>query len=137
MIHLMKKKQQEERIMLRLLGVFCICLTTLPVLCQSISKYQVGTITSVQTHLAPGDSASDAVSYDVSIKVGDTIYVVLYTPPLGLETVKYAAGRDLLVLVGKRTIRYNDIVGRSFEVPIESQRPVGKPKQSKPRGADE
>ena len=123
--------------MLRLLGVFCICLTTFPVLCQSISKYQLGTITSVQTRLAPGDSVSDAVSYDVSIKVSDTIYVVLYTLPLGKETVKYAAGRDLLVLVGKDTIRYNDIVGRSFEVPIESQRPVGKPKQSKPGEADD
>ena len=113
--------------MLRLLGVFCICLTTFPVLCQSISKYQLGTVTSVQTHLASGDSVSDAVSYDVSVKVGDTIYVVLYTPPLGDETVKYVAGRELLVLVGKSTIRYNDIVGRSFELPVESQRPVGKP----------
>ena len=114
--------------MLRLLGVFCICVTTFPVLCQSISKYQLGTVTSVQPHLASGDSASDFVSYDVSVKVGDTIYVVLYTPPLGDETVKYAAGgRELLVLVGKRTIRYNDIVGRSFDLPIESQRPVGKP----------
>ena len=123
--------------MLRLLGVFCIGLTTLPVLCQSNSKYQLGTITSVQTHLARGDSFSDVVSYDVSVKVGDTIYVVLYTPLLGEKTVKYAAGRDLLVLVGKDTIRYNDIVGRSFEVPIESQRPVEKPKQAKPEEAND
>jgi len=62
--------------------------------------------------------------------VGDTIYFVLYTPPLGEETVKYSAGRDLLVLVGKRTIRYNDILGQSFEVSIESQKPAAKPKQS-------
>ena len=122
--------------MLRLLGVFCISLTTLPALCQCDSKYQLGTITSVQTHLAPEHSASDPVSYDVSVRVGDTIYVVLYTPLLGEETVKYATGHELLVLVGERTIRYNDIVGRSFEVPIESQRPVGKPKQSKPLEAD-
>ena len=122
--------------MLRLLGVLCICLTTIPVLSQSTSKYQLGTITSVQTHPAPGDSVSDAVSYDVSVRVGDTIYVVLYTPLLGEETVKYATGHELLVLVGERTIRYNDIVGRSFEVPIESQRSVGKPKQSKPEKAD-
>jgi hypothetical protein len=66
----------------------------------------------------------------VAVKVGGTIYVVLYTPPLGEETVKYSAGRDLLVLVGKRTIRYNDILGQSFEVPIESQKPAAKPKQS-------
>jgi hypothetical protein len=58
--------------------------------------------------------------------------VVLYTPPLGQETVKYAAGRELLVLVGKRTIRYNDILGQSFEVPIESQTPAAKSKQAKP-----
>ena len=64
------------------------------------------------------------------VKVGDTIYVELYTPPQGEETVKYSAGRDLLVLVGKRTIRYNDILGQSFEVPIESQKPAAKPKQS-------
>ncbi len=117
--------------MLRLVGVFCICLTTFPVLCQSTSKYQVGTITEVKTHLTDTSSASDTVSYDVSVKVGDTIYVVLYTPPLGEETVKYSAGRDLLVLVGKRTIRYNDILGQSFEVPIESQQPAARPKQSK------
>ena len=117
--------------MLRLVGVFCICLTTFPVFCQSTSRYQVGTITEVKTHLTDANSGSDAISYDVSVKVGDTIYVVLYIPPLGEETVKYSAGRDLLVLVGKRTIRYNDILGQSFEVPIESQKPAARPKQSK------
>ena len=80
--------------MLRLLGVFCISLTALPVLCQSNSKYQLGTITLVQTHLAPKDSVSDAVSYDVSVRVRDTIYVVLYTPLLGEETV--VGGRTIL-----------------------------------------
>jgi|SRR5579864_3872911 hypothetical protein len=117
--------------MIRLGIVFCISLTMFSAFGQSTSKYQVGTITQVKIHQAAGSDASDAVSYDVSVKVGDTIYVVLYTPPLGEETVKYAAGRDLLVLVGKRTIRYNDILGQSFEVPIESQRPAAKPDQSK------
>src|SRR6266850_1436695 len=115
--------------MLRLLGLVCIFLTTFPAFCQSTSKYQVGTITEVKVHQAAG--ASDAASYDVSVKVGDTIYVVLYTPALGEETIKYAAGRDLLVLVGKNTITYNDILGRSFAVPIESQKPAANLKQSK------
>src|SRR6267378_4627452 len=115
--------------MLRLVGLVCIFLSTFPAFCQSTSKYQVGTITEVKVHQAAGSGASDAASYDVSVKVGDTIYVVLYTPPLGEETVKYSAGRDLLVLVGKRTIRYNDILGQSFEVPIESQKPAVRPKQ--------
>src|ERR1700735_3615979 len=118
--------------MIRLAIVFCISLTTIPAFCQSASKYQVGTITEVKVHQTAGSGGSDAASYDVSVKVGDTIYVVLYTPPLGGESVKYAAGRELLVLVGKRTIRYNDILGQSFEVPIESQKSPAKPKQAKP-----
>ncbi|HMH00262.1 MAG TPA: hypothetical protein VK555_02555, partial [Terriglobales bacterium] len=102
-----------------------------PAFCQSTSKYQVGTITEVKVHQAAGGGTSDAASYDVSVKVGDTVYVVLYTPALGESTVKYAAGRDLLVLVGKNKITYNDILGRSYEVPIESQKPAARPKQSK------
>jgi hypothetical protein len=117
--------------MLRLVSLLGILLTVFPAFGQSTSKYQVGTITEVKVHQTAGSGASDAASYDVSVKVGDTIYVVLYTPPLGEETVKYSAGRDLLVLVGKRTITYNDLLGRSYEVPIESQKPAAMPKQSK------
>jgi hypothetical protein len=117
--------------MLRLVGLVCILLTTFPAFCQSTSKYQVGTITEVKVHQAAGSGVSYTASYDVSVKVGDTIYVVLYTPELGEETVKYAAGRDLLVLVGENTITYNDILGRSFAVPIESQKPAANLKQSK------
>src|ERR1700736_3418620 len=116
--------------MLRLVGLFLIFLTMFPAFGQSTSKYQVGTITEVKAHQTAGSGASDAASYDVSVKVGDTIYVVLYTPPLGEETVKYAAGRDLLVLVGKNKITYNDILGRSYEVPIESRKPVARPRPS-------
>lgn len=117
--------------MLRLVTLFCMLLTVFPAFSQSTSKYQVGTITEVKIHQTAGSGASDATSYDVSVKVGDTIYVVLYTPPLGEETVKYSAGRDLLVLVGKRTITYNDLLGQSYQAPIESQKPVAIPKQSK------
>jgi len=116
--------------MLRLVSLLCILLTVFPAFGQSTSKYQVGTITDVKVHQPVGSSASDATNYDVSVKVGGIIYVVLYTPPLGQETVKYAAGRDLLVLVGKRTIRYNDILGQSFDVPIESQESGAGPRQS-------
>jgi hypothetical protein len=111
--------------MRRLICVLCLCLGTFPALCQSASKYQVGTITDVKTHQAVGKASSDVVSYDVSLKVGNTIYLVLYTPPLGMNTVKFSVGRDLLVLVGKRTVTYNDLLGQSFEVPIISQRPAG------------
>ena len=117
--------------MLRMVGLFLICLTIFPAFGQSTSKYQVGTITDVKSHQAARSGAADVASYDVSVKVGDIIYVVLYTPAPGEETVKYAAGRDLLVLVGKNTITYNDIVGRSFAVPIESQNSASTIKRSK------
>lgn len=57
-------------------------------------------------------------SYDISVRVGNTVYVVLYTPPLGDDTVRYVAGRDLLVLAGEKTITYNDMLGNSLQVPI-------------------
>ena len=122
--------------MLRLVGLCLIFFTMFPAFGQSTSKYQVGTITAVKPRQAAGSGASDAASYDVSVKVGDTIYVVLYTPALGEDTVKYAAGRDLLVLVGKNTITYNDILGRSFAVPIESQKPAVKQSKSVSRAAE-
>ena len=105
-------------------SILFICLTAFQAFSQSASKYQVGTITEVKIHQsAEKVGASDAASYDVSVMVGNTIYVVLYTPPLREVSVTYAAGRDVLVLVGKSTIRYNDLLGQSYEVPIESQRP--------------
>ena len=117
--------------MLRLVGLVCTLLAVFPAFGQSSSKYQVATITEVKTHQPAGRGVSDAASYDVAVKVGDTIYVVLYTPPLGEETVKYAAGRELLVLVGKNKITYNDILGQSHDVPIENQKPAEKTKQPK------
>ena len=109
----------------------CICLVTFPVFCQSASKYEVATIAEVKPHQSTGTSPSDAPSYDVSVRVGDTIYLVLYTDSLGTGTVKYAAGREVLVLVGEKTIRYNNILGQSFEVPIVSRKRAPDAKQSK------
>jgi hypothetical protein len=111
--------------MLKAMGVVLICLLTLPALCQSKSNYQVGTITAVNPHQSGDAASSDAPSYDVSLRVGDTVYTVLYTPPLRTNTVNYAAGREILVLVGKNTISYNDLLGVSHEAPIVSRRPAG------------
>jgi hypothetical protein len=117
--------------MQRLIVVVTLCLLTLAAFGQPTSKYQVAIITEVKARQAAEDGASEPASYDVSVKVGDTIYVVLYTPPLGELPPKSERGRELLVLVGKNTITYNDMLGRSLQVPIESLRPDTEPKQSK------
>lgn len=108
--------------MWKLVAVISCCLLTLPAFCQSGTKYQVATILEIAPHQGDGTKASGPTRYDVSVKVGDTIYVALYTPGSGEDAAKYAAGRDLLVRVGKDSIAYNDLMGRSYEVPIESQR---------------
>jgi hypothetical protein len=107
-----------------------ICLVTALAFGQSASKYQLGTITAVKPHQTR-DGSPEVVSYDVSVKVGDTIYEVLYTPPSGASPIKYAAGRDLLVQVGEKTLRYNNIVGQSLEVPIVSRKPSPEATQTK------
>jgi hypothetical protein len=117
--------------MLKLVRVICIGLMTLPAICQSASKYEVATIMAVEPHQATGDGATHDVSYEISVKVGGTIYVALYTPPLGTDTVKYAAGRELLVLVGEKTITYNDILGQSQDVTILRRKPAVPTKQPK------
>jgi hypothetical protein len=79
----------------------------------------------VEGHQVAGDTvASDNTNYEVSVKVGDTIYVVLYSPRLGELPAKYTTGRALLVLVEKDEITYNNMLGRSLQVAIESQRPA-------------
>jgi len=108
--------------MSKLFCVIWICLATVSALSQSTGKYQVGTITDVKPHQVAADAVPDVVSYDVSLKVKDTIYLLLYTPPLGENSVRYASGRDILVLVGKKTITYNDLLGQSHEVPIVNRR---------------
>ena len=115
----------------RLIAVLTLCLLTLPALCQSASNWQIATIIEVKPHPAAGEDASDPITYDISVKVGDSVYLVRYTTPAGEIAPKYVAGRDLLVLVGKNTITYNDILGRSLQVPIESRRPATEPKHSK------
>jgi len=118
--------------MIKLMSVVCICLMTIPALCETASEYEVATITDIKPHQAADNRPAEVLSYDVSVKVVDTVYLVLYADKLGTGTVKYAAGRQLLVHVGKSTITYNDILGQSHEVPIISQTTVANSKPPKP-----
>ena len=84
------------------------------------SKYQPGQIISVKEHPEPSGSASPK-RYDVAIRVGNTIYNTLYTPPLGTYGIQYSAGQSMLFSVGPKTITYNDLLGQSRTVPIVSR----------------
>ena|ERR1700727_3474148 len=88
------------------------------------AKYVPGTITAVKTHQEKADASSSVTRYDISVKVGNTVYVVLYTPSPGTYGAQYSTGTDLLVLVGDKTITFNQVSGVSKAVPIISQSTV-------------
>jgi hypothetical protein len=111
--------------MLKSLWLVIFCLLALPAFCEPSAKYEVATVIDVKPHQSAGDNSSPiAATYDVSVKVGSTIYTVLYTDTFGTTTVRYIAGREALVHIGKNSITYNDISGRSQEVPIIGQKPA-------------
>lgn len=110
--------------MTKLLRILCISLVVLSSFAQPAQNYQVAVIVGVKPHQPKADDVSTVTRYEVSLKVAGTVYVVLYTPPFDVSTVKYAEGRNLLVLVGEKTISYNDLLGQSFEVPIISSHPA-------------
>jgi hypothetical protein len=101
----------------RVSSLILVVIALLSVLCQSQSSaYQPATITGVTLHPnTPGEP--DTARYDVTLKVGNNVYVVLYSPPPGQNTVEYAAGMDILVLVENNSIRFSKL-GTTGEAPI-------------------
>jgi hypothetical protein len=90
-------------------------------------KYQSATVLDAKEHQGPiPDNAGDAsiTRYDITIRVKDTEYVVLYTPRPGTHGFQYMNGTTMLVLVKDNTVTFNDILGRSMTAPILSQRPA-------------
>lgn len=88
------------------------------VVCQEPdSKWQVGTIMAVAPHDSGGQNPA-VRQYDVSVKVGKTLYIVLYVPPDGTDTITHRTGIDLLVSVREKTIAFNNLLGKQMEVPI-------------------
>ena len=101
---------------------FCallVCLVTLPVFCQAPSPNpQVATITAVTLHPKNAENGDPPMAqYDLSLKVGDTVYVVLFAPASGSTAVKYSVGMNVVVQVGSESIKFTKL-GQTHEVPI-------------------
>ncbi|HXJ86625.1 MAG TPA: hypothetical protein VMS18_07405 [Candidatus Binatia bacterium] len=105
--------------MRRLSVVFLISLASVAAFCQTDSaKYQPGTILAVERHQeASSESSSTAVRYDVSVQIEDTVFVVLYTPPYGSNTVEYSPGIERLFNVRSDSLRYQEHGGYA-DLPI-------------------
>ena len=103
--------------------VALILIVSLAALAQDKAMYQAGTVTDVKVHQP---SSKDAKSYDVSIKVGNIVYVVLATPPAGSgDAILYKTGMETTVFVDGKNMKVNDITGKTWTVPILRQKEVG------------
>jgi len=109
-----------------LLGTTCLA--------QSTPTWKVATITGVKVHEPAAGNDSSAPQYEVTSKIEDTEYVVLYVAPAGSlpDVARYRLGQEVPVLVGIDTIKYNDMTGTTREVPILSRRKIPTTAAKKP-----
>jgi hypothetical protein len=110
-----------------ILSFVMVCAVTVALAQTPSSQYQNASIVKMAEHQEEVAAKSDEhppVRYDVSLRVKDTMYVVLYTPPPGTYGAQFMSGMDLLLLVEAKTITFNDMLGRSITVPIISQAPA-------------
>ena len=98
--------------------IFCFSVTRSPG--QDKKVYQAGTIVDVQVHEQAPGTDYDKKQFDVSIKVGNKIYVVLYSPPGGQDFAEYGVGMNRTVFVEGDTMKLNDLLGRTRILPILS-----------------
>jgi hypothetical protein len=110
----------REVIVLKTLSLLLLSVSSLSAFGQAPTpKYQRGTITAVSAHQnAPSEPASDVARYDVSVKIGNTLYVVLYTPRNGANSVEYSPGIDMLFSVGDDALTFNSKLSGTTEAPI-------------------
>ena len=116
----MRRSRKQSAVLCAMAVIVMASVFSTPSICQSPPKYQPGTIVAVQAEQAqPNDSPAH---YKITLKVSNTDFVVLFTPPPGTYGVQFAVGDELLVSVGSTTITFNDMLGNSREVPILSRK---------------
>ena len=105
--------------------ILCLALLVASSVCQTPSEnYQRGTIVAVERHSGAGDQKPGEAQYDVSVRVRDTVYVCLYSPPNGANLVEYSAGADLLVAVNDTTLTFPSKLTGTTTVPIIRKEPL-------------
>jgi hypothetical protein len=117
--------EPKETSMRKIVSVILLWMAVLPALAQSPApKYQPGTIMAVKPHKGTAAGDPSTTRFDISIRVGSTLYTVLYAPPPGSYGAEYTQGMNLLVLVGDKTITFSDMTGVSRQAAILSRAAV-------------
>lgn len=115
--------------MRKLLLAALILVIALPLFSQApATKWTVGTVMAVKPHVATaGEAATSDPRFDITVRVGRTDYVVLYTQRPGTADVEYSLGRDAPVVVGPKTLTFVDKVGNQRQLPILSRKAAPPP----------
>jgi hypothetical protein len=119
--------------MKKVMSVILLSMAVLSALGQETNnKYEPATVMDIKQHQGAATGNSPTTSFEISLRVGKTDYVILYTPPPGTYGAQYTQGTNLLVLVGSKTVTFNDVRGISREMPILSRAPAPAPSPNKP-----
>ncbi len=73
---------------------------------------------------------SSPEQYDVTVRVGNTDFVVLYTQAPGRRGIQYAPGFDAPVLISEKTLTFRNLMGEAIELPILSQKAIAQTEKS-------
>jgi hypothetical protein len=89
---------------------------------QTKKHWQAGTILEVKPHEGAPPSENAAKEYDVSIKAGKKIYVVLYAQENDQADPEFYVGVTRTVLVDGDTLKINDLQGNTRSAHILSSK---------------
>jgi hypothetical protein len=73
---------------------------------------------AVGRHAGASSSDDELAKYDVSVRIDDAVYVVVYTPSKGSNIVEHAVGHEFLFRVGANTLTFPERFGTNTELPI-------------------
>ncbi len=115
--------------MRRLWMAALIVLVAAPLLGQApAEKWTVGTVMAYWPHVAAAEEPpGPGPRFEITVRVGRTDYVVLYTQLPGTPEVEYSVGRDAPVLIGAKILSFRNKLGQKVDVPILKRLPAGPP----------
>ena len=97
-----------------------LCLGRLTALGEK-NTWQAGTILEVKAHQGQSGGDNTRKQYDVSVKVGKKVYVVLYIDETNQGTRLYV-GATRTVLIDGSTLKFNDVEGHVHSARILSSK---------------
>src|SRR5262245_41408844 len=97
-----------------------LCAGMLSARAETDRSWQSGTLIQVKAHEVT--SADNVVSkqYEITVQVGNKIYLGSYTAKDGEPELEYYVGMARMVLIDGDTLTFNDLLGRAHSMRITS-----------------